>query len=178
MIEETIFKPQLPAGEYRDVWRDRQGKILWQRDWRPNLIVNGLSNLLAALVMGDSQGQRLMFWAVGSGENAWDGGTLPSDEERRSRFGLYNETGRQEIMPAQMTFIDATGNPQAAISNRLEITAEFAVPEFPAGPLRELGLFAGGSAAVGSGILINHAIHPRIDLQENFTLQRTLRLTF
>jgi hypothetical protein len=177
MIEETIFKLRLPAGEYRDVLRDRQGKIFWQREWQPNVVVNGLSNLLAALVMGDSRGQRLMYWAVGSGEDSWDEEPWPSDEDRRSRVALYNETGRQEILPAQMTFIDAGGNPQTAIGNRLQIAAEFAVPPFPAGPLREFGLFS-GSDGTNPSILIDHAIHPRIDLQEGFTLQRTLRLTF
>ncbi len=177
MIEETIFKQRLPAGEYRDVLRDRQGKICWQSEWQHNVIVNGLSNLLAALVMGNPRGQRLMFWAVGSGEDAWDEEPWPSTEDRRNRIALYNETGRQDILLTQMTFIDAVGNPQTAIGNRLEITAEFAVPEFPAGPLREFGLFS-GSDGTHPSILIDHVIHPRIDLQENFTLQRTLRLTF
>ena len=44
--------------------------------------------------------------------------------------------------------------------------------------LREFGLFAGGDTNPDSGILINHRVHPRIDLDDGFPIERILRLTF
>lgn len=179
MFQETMFRKRSPTGKYRDVLLNSQGQILWEKAWCPNLIVNGLSNLLAALVKGDPQGQRLMFWAIGRGVATWDEGVRPANEERLTRNTLYNEVGRKEIPPAQMTFLDDSLNPQTGASHLLQITLSFSTTEdgIPAGSLREFGLFSGGDATHPS-ILINHVIHPQIDLQENFMLQRTLRLNF
>jgi hypothetical protein len=178
MLEETIFKDPYPQGEFCDRLISLEGDIIWERPWQPNLIVNGLRRLLAALIKGDPQGQQLMYWAVGTGEEAWDGGTLPPEATRRSLEQIYNETARKAIPPAQITFLGGS------FTNQLEIRLDFTTSDIPPGPgnqnwrLREFGLFAGGTAALNSGVLINHRIHPRIDMQDGFTLQRTLRLTF
>ena len=165
-----------PSGEYRDVLVDAVGRQVWCRDWQQNLIVDGLRRLLAALVKGDPQGAGLAFWAVGTGDPSWDVGTVPPEAARRTRSQLYAETARKALMPGQITFL---GGP---FTNRLEITTAFTTADIPGGPagwsLREFGVFGGGSATANSGVLINHRIHPRIDLQAGFSLQRTLRLTF
>jgi hypothetical protein len=178
MIDETGLAHGFPMGEYLDILTGPRGERLWEGPWRRNLIAEGLRRLLAALVKGDPQGAPLAFWAVGIGEEAWDDGTLPSDEARRTRTQLFAETGRKEIPPGQITFLG--GN----FTNRLEVSIEFTTADIPPGPgnqnwrLREFGLFAGGTLTPNSGILINHRIHPRIDMQDGFTLQRILRLTF
>lgn len=165
-----------PVGEYCDRLIDPAGRCAWERPWERNLIVEGLQRLLAALVKGDAQASPVTFWAVGSGEAAWDGGTVPSDEVRRTRISLYHETGRKEIPPGQITFVGGT------FTNQIEISVEFTTADVPGGgadwQLREFAVFAGGTLAVDSGVMMNHRIHPRIDLQPGFTLQRTLRLTF
>lgn len=174
MIEERIPEEAWPIGEYHDVLLDADGKPVWDRDWQRNLIVDGLRKLLAAMVKGDPLGTPLGFWAVGSGDASWDGGTVPSEASRRTRTQLYNETARKALSPGQIAFI-----PSGSFTNKLEITAAFTVADIGgAASLREFGLFGGGSAAANSGVLINHRIHPRIDMQAGFTLQRTLRLTF
>jgi hypothetical protein len=178
MLEETIFQHHWPQGEFCDRWVNAEGQILWQRPWQHNLIVTGLRRLLAALIKGDPQGEHLMFWAVGTGENTWDNGTLPAEASRHSLEQLYTETARKAIPADQITFLGG------AFTNQLEIRLDFTTSDIPPGPgnqnwrLREFGLFAGGTAAPNTGILINHRIHPRIDMQDGFTLQRTLRLTF
>jgi hypothetical protein len=178
MSTERVFADGYPRGACQDVLLGPEGEVIWRDPWRRNLIVDGLRRLLAALTMGDPQGVPLAFWAVGTGEEIWDDGTLPSEAARRTRTELYNETARKAIPPDQITFLDGT------FTNRLEISMEFVATDIPAGPgnqnwrLRELGLFAGGDASANSGVLINHRIHPRIDMQPGFTLQRTLRLTF
>jgi hypothetical protein len=165
-----------PAGRYRDRLLGRDGALLWERTWERNLIVDGLRSLLAALVKGDPQGAPVRFWAVGSGEAAWDAGTLPSEVARRTRTQLFTETARKQVLPGHIAFLGGT------LTNQIEITTQFTTADIPGGPatwsLREFGVFAGGTPASGSGLMLNHRIHPRIDMQQGFTLERTLRLTF
>jgi hypothetical protein len=176
VLEEEIARRAWPTGEVRDVLVDGAGRPVWTRDWQHNLIVNGLRNVLAALVMGDAQGAPADFWAIGTGDPSWDSGNVPPDSSRLTLTQLYTETARKPLGVGQITFVGGT------FTNRIEVTAEFDTTDIPGGPatwsLREFGLFSGGSAAANSGVLINHRIHPRIDMQAGFTLQRTLRLTF
>jgi hypothetical protein len=159
-------------GEHRDVLIDENGAVVWTRPWASNVIVDSARSLLAALVKGDPQGVAIGRWAVGAGDPVWDSSTAPPDAIRRARTQLFQETGRKAIAAGQMTFL---GGP---FTNRLEIISTFTTADVPAGPLREFGLFAGGTTALNTGVLVNHRVHPRIDLQAGLTLQRTLRLTF
>jgi hypothetical protein len=169
-------EPSPLTGLHRDRLLGPGGEPVAEWPWEHNLIVDSLRSLLAALVKGDPQGAPVRFWAVGSGDPAWDAGALPSEAARRTRTTLFAETARKAVPPGQITFV---GGP---LTNQLEITMQFTTADIPGGPatwsLREFGLFAAGSAAAGSGLLLNHRIHPRIDMQAGFTLERTLRLTF
>lgn len=163
-------------GEHRDVLRAPDGRIVWERDWASNVIADSLRAVLAALVKGDPQGHPLGYWAVGTGATSWDSPPgPPPDATRRTYAHLVAEVGRKPVSPGSITFLGG------AFTNRLEIISSFTSADV-AGPLpqplREFGLFAGGSAASGSGVLINHRAHPRIDMQPGFTLERTLHLTF
>jgi hypothetical protein len=178
MIEEPLFKYCCPQGEFQDILIDIDGNVIWQTPWQPNLIVNGLRRVLAALIKGE--GQALTFWAVGTGQDLWDSlpPVLPGDDERRQLTQLYRETKRKPIPADQMVFVGGT---PSSPSNQLQIRVDFLAEDIPVigdRQLREFGLFSGGTAVPNTGVLINHRIHPRIDLQEGFTLQRTLRLTF
>jgi len=173
---DNIATAPWPAGVFRDVLTDGSGRQVWARDWQHNLIVDGLRKVLAALVKGDAQGSPADFWAVGTGDPSWDSGSVPPDSSRLTLTQLYVETARKPLAAGQITFVGG------AFTNRLEVTAAFSTADIPGGPatwsLREFGLVSGGSVAANSGVLINHRIHPRIDMQPGFTLQRTLRLTF
>jgi hypothetical protein len=163
-----------PIGEHRDALYGPRGEPIWVRDWQRNLIVDGLRKILSALVKGDSQGVPIAYWAVGSGDDTWDGGGVPADATRRTFVRLVKETARKPLTPQQIKFYGGS------FTNQIEVSQDFVAEDIPGGPLRlrELGLFCGGSAATDSGVLINHRVHPRIDLQPGFTLKRTLRLTF
>lgn len=178
MIEESLFSYCYPQGEFQDILLNANGDVIWKTPWQSNLIVDGLRTVLAALIKGE--GNPLKYWAVGTGQETWDnqppGGSL--DAERRQRTQLYCETKRKEIPREQITFIGGTSSSQ---SNQLQIRVDFLAEDIPAisdRRLREFGLISGGTADPNTGVLINHRIHPRLDLQEGFTLQRTLRLTF
>jgi hypothetical protein len=172
MIEEVRSVRRSPSGEYRDVLVGRDGKVIWECPWQSNLIVDGMSRLLAALVKGDSQGRPVNWWAVGTGMESWDR-SAPDSDPAWTR--LQNETTRRELIPDKnIRFLGGIGH---GVTNRLEISMTF----FAANsimPLREFGLFAGGNEKRESGLMINHRIHPRIDLQPGFRLQRTLHFTF
>jgi hypothetical protein len=159
-------------GDHRDILFDADGAIVWVRPWAANVIVDSARSLLAALVKGDAQGAAIARWAVGAGDPVWDSSAPPPDAIRRTRTQLFQETGRKAIAAGQITFLGGT------FTNRLEIVSSFTTADVPGGPLREFGLFAGGTAALNTGVLVNHRVHPRIDLQAGLTLQRTLRLTF
>lgn len=177
MQEEPIYSAmQHPIGEYRDVLLGPRGEVIWERDWQRNLIVDGLRKVLAGLIKGDNQGVPIASWAVGTGNDTWDSGTVPADATRRGFVKLVKETGRKAVTAQQIKFTGGT------FTNQIEVSQDFVAGDIPNGPLawrlREFGLFCGGTTAADSGVLINHRIHPRIDLQPGFTLKRTLRLTF
>ena len=161
------------TGLHRDVLRDRAGNVVWVRDWGPNVLVDGLRSLLAALLKGDPHGAGLGFWAVGAGTAAWDAPTgVPAEPVRRTWTGLADEVARKPLAAGAITFVGGS------FTNVIEVTASFTAADVPAGPLREFGLFAGGSAALGSGVLVNHRVHPRLDVAAGFSVDRTVRLTF
>ena len=160
------------GGRHRDVLLGPDGRELWRTPWRSNVLADALRNILAALVKGDAQGHAITWWCVGRGAAAWDVGGPPDDATRRTRTTLYQEAARKPVTAGQMAFIGGT------FTNRIEIVSSFTTADVPAGILREFGLVAGGTAVLGSGLLINHRAHPAIDLQPGLTLQRTLRLTF
>jgi hypothetical protein len=160
-------------GDCRDILRAPDGRVVWERPWEQNVIAASLRSLLAALVKGDPQGKALAFWAVGAGATAWDSAPgAPADATRSSWVQLQQETGRKALPAGSITFIGG------ALTNRLEIVSSFTTADVPAGPLREFALFAGGTVAANSGLMINHRVHPRIDMQAGFTLERTVQLTF
>jgi hypothetical protein len=159
-------------GEHRDLLLDAGGTVVWATAWEHNVLVDSARSLIAALVKGDAQGAAIARWAVGSGDPVWDTAGPPPDSVRRARTQLFAETGRKAVAAGQIVFLGG------GFTNRLEVTSSFTTADVPAGPLREFGLFAGGTAAANTGVLVNHRAHPRIDMQPGFTLQRTLRLTF
>jgi hypothetical protein len=161
------------SGEHRDVLRGPDGRVVWVREWEHNVIVTSLRSLLAALVKGDPQGHAVGWWAVGAGGVSWDAPPgPPADSTRQTFTHLVSEVGRKAIPGGAIAFLGG------AFTNKLEIISSFTTADVPAGPLREFGLFAGGSVAANSGVLLNHRVHPRIDMQPGFTLERTLHLTF
>lgn len=175
MSEERVFQSSYPKGLFQDILLGPTGTVIWKRPWQSNVIVVGLRTVLAQRVKGE-EGEPINFWAIGSGEVIWDetNEEPPAPEERVNRITLFNETFRKPIPPTQIEFVGEDPSPQ------IEIQMEFTTAELPADnlQLREFGLFSSETDSRDSGFMINHRIHPRIDMQEGFTLQRTLRLTF
>jgi hypothetical protein len=78
-----------------------------------------------------------------------------------------------------MNFVDARDNASAAATSRLEVRGAFRADRLSGAPLREFGLFGGdATSSPNSGMLINHVIHPRVDLAPGELLERRLILSF
>jgi hypothetical protein len=166
-------------GYYNDLLIDAQERTRHDRGWRANLIVEGCNLLLAALMKGQPGLDGILFLAVGEGDEQWDG-ALPQPQPSGTR--LTAEIRRRPIAAEEIIFLDNAGQPSAAPTGRLQISMILTRADFPAGgfqPVREFGLFGGNAtSAADSGIMINHVIHPRIDITPGLTLRRTLRLDF
>lgn len=160
-------------GTYRDVVCDRCGRTIVDSGWRPNTIVDGAWPLFAGLLKNDPSLRGILYWAVGEGLAAWETST-PSAE--RSAMRLVNEVDRIPVAPEAIVYIGADGRPTGGPTSCIEAAAAFSWEQDQT--LREFGLFGGDAAETpGSGLLINHVIHPRIEVAPGRTLTRRLRLT-
>lgn len=144
-----------------------------------NTVVDNASRLIAALIKRHTSIQGALFWEVGSGDASWSDANPPSPA--KTDFKLLNPTFRKAIQLADIAFIDGSNNVTASITNRIQITVKFLSNEAN-GPLREFGIFGGGTDAVagtlGSGLMINRKTHGLIYKTDIVELTRVLRFTF
>lgn len=178
---DTDTRIPLPQGMYRDVLRDAEGRVIWERAWARNAILTDCRRLLAAFMGGTPGGTLgIQGLAVGAGLAAWDQVPPPAP--------TGNETGLTDgspfvVPPANLSFTFMDGAvPSATPTNRLQIVATLGpgVPPWPdgshaSGNLREFGLVAqlGGSQAQ-----INLVRHPVVAKDPASTLERTIWLVF
>ena len=166
-------------GCYHDALADSQGRVLWESSWRSNLIVLKCNLLLAALMKRHEGIQGILYWTIGEGEEEWDS---IRPHPHLTTIRLSHEVARQVIAADQIVYLNDSNEPTETPSNRLEVSAEFRGEDFVSNgiqPLREFGLFGGDATEeLNSGFMIDHVIHPRIDLTAELTLIRKLRLTF
>jgi len=161
-------------GRYRDVVTDARGARLFAMPWRSNLLVDGAFTLIATLLKREPGAEGILFWAVGAGRAAWDE-SLPAPTPWTS--SLVEEVGRLAVPPDAIAFVDERGADLKEPSPNLELELVFEWPEQQM-TLREFGLFGGAATAEpGSGVMINHVVHERIDLQPRQRLTRELRLS-
>ena len=149
-----------------------------------NTIVDSISKLAAARFRGGTDFQGLQMWAIGSGASSWDArwdGNLPPTTDV-SATRLVNEIGRMPLSIASqdsyMTFVDQNGVPTEALTNRLKVMRRFGRSEVN-GEWREFALFGGNaSEARGSGVMINHRIHPVMTKTPDMSVERFIIFTF
>lgn len=161
-------------GEFQDTITFADGRVEVM-DWNRNMIVNGISKLVACLMKKQSGHTGLSYWAIGQGLEEWDD-NLPTAQATDER--LTSEIGRKAIPASAITFVDANGQPTSGITNRIQITLEFMENECN-GRWREFGIYGGNaSATTNSGIMINHKIHELITKTSAMTIERKIRFTF
>src|SRR5262245_38517170 len=134
--------------------------------WTPNLVTWAAADLIGALLIGRPGARGLGWLAVGRGRDDWDD-TPPEPDP--SRTALEDEVTRVPLRPGtDLTFDRTTGTVRAAVTLPAGVVV---------GPVREVGLFGGvASSRPGSGVLVNHRVHDRIDVGEGDRLDREVRL--
>lgn len=160
-------------GRWRDTLISPDGTARRRTPWRSNLIVDGAFSLVAGLLARDRELDGILYWAVGEGDEAWDEGA-PATEPGTTR--LARETDRRPVAEGDVRFVEEDGDDASGRTAHLEIRLAFTW-ERPV-VLREFGLF-GGDAREGadSGVMVNHVIHERIELEAGQRLDRELRLS-
>jgi hypothetical protein len=182
-MESDVERPLSSLyGMYRDVLRDRNGRVIWDSGWTKNAIVEDCRRLLSAFMRGAPIGSAgIQGLQVGAGSAAWDLAPSPPPPSP-SQTALVDPN--PFLMPRIDLQFDFLSGPvvSAAPTNRLQIGATFGpgVPPWPDGThssatLREFGLVADLD---GSPVLINYRTHPAIPKDPASTLERTIWLTF
>lgn len=159
-------------GQYRDEVAGPAGDVRVARGWAPNRIAEPIWPLLAGLLKDDPDLSGILYLAFGAGRDEWDQGEgLVTPEER-----LEHEVYRTRVEPEHRTYLDAEGEEVDDPTTRLQLRVVVTGHKVE-GPLREFGLFGGDATdEPDSGFLINHVVHPRLDLESRDTLTRQVRL--
>jgi hypothetical protein len=177
----TIEKPTVDLhGMYRDVLRDRDGRVVWDRGWGRNAIALDCRRLLAGLIGGPAPSLGIQGLRVGQGLDAWDLTSPPVPTPAQKKLVDPNPF-LVPMAALQRDFIDG-GTVTNTPTNRLQIVATLGpnVPPWPdashtSGNLREFGLVG---KLDGIETLINYVTHPVIVKDPASTLTRTIWLVF
>ena len=167
-------------GQYRDVLRDCDDRIIWDCGWVRNTVVMNCRRLLAGFMAGPATNLGIQGLRVGQGSATWDSTGPPPAQITQTALVDPNPF----LVPRaslQIDYLDgATVTPIP--TNRLQIIAALGpnVPNWPDanhanGNLREFGLVGQLS---GTETLINYVTHPVIVKDPASTLTRTIWLTF
>jgi hypothetical protein len=189
-------------GYFRDVLKDADGRVIWDRGWQENVIVDNCRRLLAGLVDGLAGTTAVTGLRVGFGLAAWDTAGTPPPSATTTQLidnnvptppprGFFVQkvppplpAGSPPGTPTlQLDFIDpTTGAPVGTPTNRLQLFATIGPgfppwpdPGHPAPTLREFGLVA---QLGGTEVLLNYRTHPAIAKDPTSTLERTIWLVF
>lgn len=139
-----------------------------------NLVVTTFLNLVQALLKNETSYKGVQYWAVGSGDEAWDS-SLPSPATTDTK--LVAEIGRVAVTPEEITFRTPEYEESPTPTNIIQITHTFGTDDCN-GTWREFGIFGGNATtAADSGIMINKRNHAIITKTSEMTVERTMRFT-
>ena len=170
MKENTNLKV---VGQITDKIYDTKGNLIETREGH-NLVVTSILPLLASLLKKDSNFTGLQYWAIGQGDSSWDT-TLPDPTVGDTQ--LVSELGRVAIPDTDVTYLDDNLSPSNTPTHILQIRHTFDENTLN-GTWREFGIFGGNaSATLGSGIMLNHRNHARLDKTSEMIVERTMRFT-
>lgn len=182
--EEQYRAPQAVEGIWRDEITYQDGRVEI-REWKHNLVVNKLSELLAALFKTHAGIVGAQYWAVGRGDPAWDSrpdansdGLPDPPQPTVTQTKLIDEIARKSVT---VVFLDANNNQTSSITNKVEVSATFGVGEAN-GPWREWGVFGGNATSTkDSGYMadaVNHPVLSKPAGDGDFSITRRVRFTF
>ncbi len=164
-------------GMYRDVLRDAQGRLIWDRGWQRNTIVTDCRRLLASLVRQEPEAAGIQGLQFGEGLSSWDETGPPPANSSQWKLEKLVHTLDWDVL--EFKYLDRNGDPDPSTdpTNRLQIKAELGenVPSDKAITLREFGLVG---KLGDQALLMNYVTHLAIVKDPSSTLQRTIWLVF
>lgn len=164
------------SGKYKIILREN-GKVVEERGWNSNIIVNSASVLIARLLKDNNEPDGgITYLAVGTGSSSWNLQNPP--QPTNTQTTLVTEIARKAFTTEDVTFVDPdTGDPTIIPTNVLDFTATFAETE-AVGPLVEMGLFGGDATDLpDSGTEVNYRTFPVINKSNSMTLTIIFRIT-
>lgn len=169
--------PPSPKGVYRDRLLAPGGRVLDDRGWRSNVIVDRARYLIAGFMRGGAGPAGITLLRLGRGLPQWD--QVPPGPAPRGAQDLEDQAPVEVVLaPDDIEYLDAVGNAVPGPTQRLRIVVTLG-PNQPPGPdpypLREFGLF--GSFG-GEPYMINYVRHGVINKPADATLERTIQLVF
>lgn len=140
-----------------------------------NIVVNSFLKIVMALCKNQNGYGGIQYWAIGSGEAAWDTAT---PDPTVYETALTNEIGRVAIPASEIIFLNPSNMQQSAMpTNMIQIKHMFDTGDCN-GKWREFGLFGGDATeTAGSGIMVNKKHHAVITKTDDMTIERTMRFT-
>jgi hypothetical protein len=166
-------------GIYRDRLLDAGGQLVFDSEWKSNLIVTNCRVLLAGFMSNEPTAHGVQKLEVGEGDPAWD--TTPPPAPPPTSNSLVDNSAKFTIPFGDPDLTLQYLNDSDAIvpgpTSRIEITATLG-PDKPSPDifnLREFGLFG---ELNGESFMIDYVRHPVIQKSGSFTLERRIRLIF
>ena len=174
-------------GIYRDQLWDPSHKLIFDSDWRSNLIVMNCRILLAGFIKNDldpdpAKGAKgIQYMEVGFGESVWD--TNPPDTKISNTTSSLVNPSPNKIKPPnflKLHYLDENEVKTSVPTNRIEIVATLGPGQptpatDPPYQLREFGLFG---MLNNTPYMIDYVRHPLIEKDGALTLERRVRLIF
>jgi len=180
---KEVFNAQKAVkGRWRDVVTRRRPdgteEVVEETPWSSNMIVQGMSVALAALMKGDPDfAGGIRYHAVGRGLAAWD--PLPTPPTPlATAVSLVDEYFRK--VPTAISYLDPLGVPVPGPTKSILVQTILDYPEANgmAGEyIREQGIFCGqATAALNSGTMVNLIYH--VARWKNSTVKITRYINF
>jgi len=163
-------------GIYRDRLLDAGGQLVFDSEWKKNLIVTNCRVLLAGFMRNEVSVRGIRNLQVGQGDPSWD--TTPPPAPPVTSNALVDNA--PFVIPVANLNLQYLNDSDAIVpgpTSRIEITATLGPNQPSPGiyNLREFGLFGELNS---QPFMIDYVRHPVIQKSGSFTLERRIRLIF
>jgi hypothetical protein len=164
-------------GIYRDRLVGAGGELIFDSQWKSNMIVLQGRRLLAGFMRNEASAQGIQSMLIGRGDPAWD--TVPPPQPDPNTLAQLFDPAPFSINGPNLVlqYLTSTDVPTITPTNRLQITAVLGPgqPTADTFPMREFGLFG---QLNGNPFMIDYIRHPLIEKDGLVTLERRVRLIF
>ncbi|MGB8508491.1 MAG: hypothetical protein WCD76_08795 [Pyrinomonadaceae bacterium] len=167
-------------GIYRDRLWGPDGKLIFDSQWKSNMIVMQGRRLLAGFMKNEGTAHGIQSLKIGRGDAAWD--TIPPPQPDPNTLDRLVDNTPFVISGGSLLlqYLLPDEVPTLTPTNRLQIVAVLGPNQptpaaDPPYPMREFGLFGQMN---GTDFMIDYIRHPLIEKDGLVTMERKVRLIF